>query len=83
MFCKREKSGFWKRKRDDFVEPNDLANHILSKTCVKVLWTTYPNGLLKTLISKKMFYFVGILREVVDIFLLGYPHIFFPIKHIL
>ena len=38
---------------------------------------------LKTLISRRMSYFVGILRGVVNIFLLGYRQVFFPIKHIL
>ena len=32
---------------------------------------------LKTLISRRMSYFVGILRGVVNIFLLGYRQVFF------
>ena len=46
VFSKCEKSGFWKCKCADFVEPNNLANHVLSRTRVKVLWIAYPNGLL-------------------------------------
>ena len=46
VFYKRENFGFWKCKHADFVEPNDLANHILSKTRVKVLWEAYSNGLI-------------------------------------
>lgn len=38
---------------------------------------------LKTLMSRRMSYFVSILRGVEDIFLSGYSQAYFPIKHIL